>query len=238
MHGFRTFWLVGVACLLVSLVATAAAGKSPNRKKGPVTEADCEQLVKQLVNPEKPPFKEPYVHDLPKSTDEGELWRKQAKIKAAYDKLSDNIEIALPVLMKHIHDDRFSFVYEELYGTSGGYLKESVGGAFREIIAVHVEVNKEYTTRWNYDGDTPHRPSFILNGCGGFGKWSKTRKGKTLAALQLEAIEWVMKQKKPKYYKSEKDWKTALTWVKDLAEKIQATKKPIKVKYHLRLHSR
>jgi len=56
---------------------------------------------------------------LPTEVSESSLIEKQQKIAAAYDELSANIAVALPVLVEHVNDKQFSYVYEN--GVSGVY---------------------------------------------------------------------------------------------------------------------
>src|SRR5581483_3153758 len=131
------------------------------------------------------------------------------KIGAAYNTLSENIEVALPVLMKHINDKRYSFVGEQ--PSSGVYQLKPVGWACSEIVHAHVEAHLLKTFCHSREGH-PLAYSFIRH-CGGLDKWWGTRKGKLLAELQLEAMEWVMKQERPKLevtFESEEAWKEAL----------------------------
>src|SRR5262245_54811468 len=110
------------AAVLLGLLVLVVAGRADEAgdKKARLTPEECERLVKQLVNPGKPPFAEPYVHKLPKGLSESILYEKQKRIAAAYDKLSANIEDALPIIAKHVNDERFSYVHELFYTGNGG----------------------------------------------------------------------------------------------------------------------
>jgi hypothetical protein len=72
---------------------------------------------------------------------------------------------------------------------------------------------------------------FIDNACGGVKKWWKGRKGKPLAELQLEGIEWALRQKRPENFDSEKQWAQAKEALRKMARDIRASKKPIKVEH-------
>jgi hypothetical protein len=228
---------LGALGTLAVLATSVDAGEKQASKRRRITAAQCERLVEQLVSPHKPPFKEDYVPELPAGVREADLYDRQRKIAAAYDALSDNIEVSLPVLAKHVPDKRFSYVYEETAGTAGGYLQESVGGACRDIIGQHVEVYHRHTTRYVFEG-LPRSLWFINDGCGGVEEWWKTRKGKTLAELQLEAIGWVLRQNKPKEFKSEKEWAKALKSCEEMAKRIRTSKKPILVEHHVQFFSK
>src|SRR5262249_349738 len=168
-----------------------------------------------------------YVLEQPRNLDNKAL----RKIKVAYDKLSANIEVGLPILTKHVDDDRFSYVYEDV-GTSGAFVKASVGVACSRIIEAHVEAYCRHVTRTDFAA-IPRCPSFIHDECGGIDKWWKPRKKKTLAELQLEGIEWVLRQRKPRLFKSEREWTRAKESLKAMAKEIRNSGKPIKVKHEV-----
>lgn len=226
---------VHAAILALGLVAAFGsaleAGDGPAATKRPITRSECERLVAQLVYPHKPTFAAHYVLEPPMNMDEKAL----AKIRAAYDTLSDRIEVSLPVLAKHVEDERFSYVYEDV-GTSGAFVKSSVGGACEDIVQAHVEVYRRYLERLD-ESDIPRCTSFIAE-CGGVRKWWQGRKGKTLAELQLEAVEWALRQKKPRYFKSKADWTRALKDVEKMADDIRASGKSIPVEHHVKFFSK
>ena len=224
----RTNLTLATLGILSIYAASTDAGDGSGPRKERLTAAECRQLVARLVNPDKPPFTENFVLKLPKGVDAQTLRRKQAKITAAYQKLSDNIEVALPVLLQEVDDERFSFVYTS---TSGAITTQSVGGACCDIIAAHIEEYRQHVTRGDFAG-VPRCPSFIWDECGGIEKWWKSRKDKSLADLQLEAIEWVLRQKRPRAFESEEDWAAAKRTVAKMAKNIRASKKPIPVDHH------
>jgi hypothetical protein len=225
---------LGVFAILPAFATSIDAKDGQVSKEKRITAAECERLVKQLISPYKPPFTKTYVHELPKGLEEDVLYERQKKIEAAYNKLSKNIEVALPILAKHLDDDRFSYVYE--VGPSAVYQTMSVGGACARIIYAHVEVYQEHVTTW--DGEKRHSLWFIFDHCGGIDKWWKRRKGKTLAELQLEGIEWALRQKKPKHFESDKEWAKAKKSLEKMAKEIRASKKPIKLKHEVEFFSK
>jgi hypothetical protein len=220
--------MVGSVVALAALTLPTEAGDGPKRANKPLTEKDCEKLVEQLASPHKPPFAERYVLDLPERVDLDRLQKKQEKIKEAYDALSANVEVALPALIKGTSDDRFSYVYE--VGWNGAFTKASVGHACYRILTQNVEAYHKHTYRT--DGTHPPRSlHFIADGCGGLDKWWEKRKGKSLASLQLEAIEWAMRQPQPKHFKSKKDWDKAVRAMEKMAKQVRESGKPIAVKH-------
>jgi len=218
--------VVGVSLCAGEPAKRGGSDRKAGDKKARLTPEECERLVEQLVNPDKPPFTGNKLLQLPKGVDARTLMEKQEKVKLAYDKLSENIEDALPILAKHIDDERFSYVY--IQPRSGVYNTASVGKACSEIILAHVEVYHRHVEK--SVGDTALSLHFIFEGCGGLDKWWKTRKKKTLAELQLEGIEWILRQKKPDYFKSGRDWARAKESLKKMAKHIRDSRKPIKVK--------
>ncbi len=227
MPAHRTVLSVSLLGFLAAVATSTDAGDSSNAKKKRITASDCERLIKQLVNPDKPPFEKAFVLRLPKGVNEQTLRKKQAKITAAYQTLSDNIEISLPLLVKNVDDRRFSFVYTS---TSGAITTTSVGGAVQDIIFAHVEVYRRHATLRGF-GDVPRCPSFIRQ-CGGIEKWWKSRRSKPLAELQLEGIEWLLRQKKPEEIEDpDEDWAAAKRSVEKMAKDIRKSKRPIRIEH-------
>jgi len=221
--------------MLLGLLVLVVPGRGDEAadKQARLTPDECERLVEQFVNPGKPPFTGKGKPILPEGVSKSTIYERQKNVGPAYDKLSTNIEVALPILAKHVNDERFSYVYVQ--PSSGVYKTESVGGACSSIIHAHVEVHQQYTRKSRDDEGRSDSFSFIDAGCGGTNKWWKTRKHKTLAELQLEGIEWVLRQEKPEYFKSDEDWTRAKTALEKMAKEIRDSRKPIKVKHELRI---
>jgi hypothetical protein len=234
MSARRTVLAFAVLGILAAFTTRTDAGERVGPSRQRLTASECEKLVKDLAYPGKPPFKEDYV--FPGKLDEAAMEGKQKKIKAAYDQLSDNIEVALPILVKHSDDERLSYVFEDT-GTSGVYAKASVGDACRRIIEAHVEVYRRHATRLDF-ASVPRCPSFINDHCGGINKWWKRRKDRTLADLQLEGIEWALRQKKPRLFESKREWAEAKKALEKMAEGIRASGKPILVEHHAQFFSK
>jgi len=58
-----------------------------------------------------------------------------------------------------------------------------------------------------------------------------------LADLQLEGIEWALRQPKPDYF-SRREWATAKKSLKRLAGQIRESKKPIRVEHKVQFFSK
>lgn len=220
--------------LTVVLAARHSIADGPEADVKPLTAAECELLIEQLVNPSKPPFTQSYVLKLPKGISQSDLYQKQKPIASAYNKLSANIEVALPFLAGRLADERFSYVYED--GISGVYCCMTVGGVCRRIIDAHVNVYQKALTKYDADGRSKSL-WFIDDECGGIEKWWKDRQGRTLAELQLEEIEWAVRQPKPKYFSSGK-WETMKKALDRMAEQIRTSGKPIQVSHKVQFFSR
>jgi hypothetical protein len=212
---------------LATFAAPASAGEKPDPPKKGLTAAQCERLVEQLANQAGAPFRQPYVMELPEGVTNGTLRERQQKIAAAYNKLSDNFESALPVLVQHVNDRRFSYVYED--GVSGVYEKATVGDACRRIVEAHVEVYHEHVR--GFDETERARSLWFLEDRGGVKKWWKGRQGNSLAELQREGIEWVLRQKRPGHFRTEEEWAAAKKALEKMAADVRDSGKPIRVKH-------
>jgi hypothetical protein len=228
MLATRTLLSLVALGLLAGFATTGSSGGKHRSAHKRITTAQCKRLVKRLVYPGKPPFKVPYV--FPEQIDERKIGARQRRIKEAYDTLSDNIAVSLPVLVRYCEDDRFSYVFES-EGTSGVIAKADVGSACSQIIRAHVEVYRRVVTRHDFAG-IPRCPSF-LTASGGIKKWWRSRKGKSLAELQLEAIAWARHQKRPKLFESNREWTAAKKSLEKMAATIRESRKPILVQHHV-----
>ncbi len=199
-----------------------------------LTVKQCEKLVETLASPHKAPFTEDYVFDLPKGLGESELLHRQRAIEVAYDTLSANIEVSMPVLMDHVGDQRFSFVQEAM--ASGTYYCSSVGEACSVIVRAHVSPYQRAVEKSDGEGHTKSI-DFINDVCGGLTPWWKKRGKRSLADLQLEPVEWALRQSKPDYF-SDKEWTEAKQQLEKMGAEIRTTNKPISVKHEVQFFSK
>lgn len=235
------FSLIG--CLISLLaISLASAGENTDSPNPSLTQKQCDELVSRLVSTAKPPFSKDYVLDDDESLKKIDT-KAQARVKQAYDKLSDIFAAALPALVRHAFDGQFSYVYEDV-GTSEVVVRADVGGACCRIIEAHIEVYRDRLVRYDF-AEIPRCPSFIAK-CGGVEKWWKTRKHKDVTVLQLEAIEWALTiaktrgfQTRPQgdaetnKFESEKAKKDAIKALQSMADGIRNTGKPIVVEHHI-----
>src|SRR5262249_12636693 len=78
MFARGTIRLLPILGLLAVAASVSAGGKHDSSTKR-LTAAQCERLVRQLVNSGKPPFTDDYVLDLPRGVSESSLLEKQER---------------------------------------------------------------------------------------------------------------------------------------------------------------
>jgi hypothetical protein len=156
-------------------------------------------------------------------------------MRDAYNQLSRNVEAALPVLVKHTNDKRFSYVYEDYI--SGVYKRATVGEACGRIFSAHVDVYQTAVTKPRDHEGRVDVLYFNYSPQGSFDKWWAARKSSTLAELQLEHIDWALKQPQPDFF-SPKEWDAAQKSLRQMAEQIRGSKKPIPVDQELSFFSK
>lgn len=164
----RIYFRSWTALIAIFFATLGIAADEPETRAKPLTPAQCERLVEQLANPNEKPF-DNYVRRLPVGLSESTLFDRQRPIASAYNELSTNIEASLPILMEHVSDKRFSYVYEDF---AGGYECMTIGGACTEIIVEHVDAYRKAVTKYDREGRS-RSLSFINHECGGIAKWWK-----------------------------------------------------------------
>lgn len=218
MRRWRLYvFLAGFALPAAALSSDDKAGAANQQ----LSRTRCERMVERLVNHAEPPFKGYRAeHDaIPSSKRRGILDEQKKRVNRAYDALNDDIESALPVLVKHLRDQRFSHIRQD--PATDAWHRVDVGMACDEIVQMHVEV---YRGCINRSRVSLH---FIRDECGGVAKWWQARKGKPLLELQLEACAWVLRHRtKPDWYPSNFDWNQALRCVERKVRKLRESKKP------------
>lgn len=198
----------------------------------PLSPEQCEKLIADLVYPDKPPFEpqELTPPEIDRYLDRqaiAAINANQKKTRSAYDMLSARIESSLPYLAKHAKDKQLSCILENQ--DNGTLEKMSVGRMCTTLIGEHVQVYRRYVTKYDEEGRERCSLWFISNQ-GGVEKWWIAREKKTLAQLQLEGIEWAIRQDKPKEF-TEQDWAKAGQALEQMARKIRTSGRPIKVNH-------
>jgi len=194
-------------------------------ESGKVTRAQCDAWVQQLANRSPRPFADGSVEDEPKNVDRKSL----ADVKVAYDQLSTHFPESLPSLIAGLPDKRYSYYYE--VPSSGSFICDDVGRACEHIIRSHIEVFRGYLTVLDLT-DVPRSVDFLA-ATGGAEKWYRARMNKPLFELQLEAIDWALKQDAPNPGIQQSDWAIAIERLKKFRVEFVNGKTAIDPKHRL-----
>jgi hypothetical protein len=144
-------------------------------------------LVQQLVSPNKGPITEngdggsvrfPTGYDV----------KAQRRIEAARQVLHDNFEESLPYLVEALDDERYCMTIDWAEGDA--YYNFSVGDICRNVIAANLEVYRDAIVF----SDAPHWNRYNYTAISK--SWWQARKGRTLAELQIEAIDWAIARRR------------------------------------------
>lgn len=187
---------------------------------------DCAELIQQLASSnEKPTTKRP-----PRSTvifPVGYDMKAQQRIIEVRQTLCDHFEEALPFLVAALEDDRYSMTIS--WADGDAYYNYSVGSVCRNIIAANLEVYRssirfsgpQHWNRYNYGPISE--------------EWWQSRKGRSLAELQVEAIDWAIEQLEAELQNEAREGgKAELTKLRTLRIEIAESGKPAKAKGMLR----
>jgi hypothetical protein len=176
--------------------------------------------IEELANKDPKPFDEPYILKPPRNLNRASL----IVVKNAYDNLAANVAKSLPALIESLEDKRYSYYQES---PSGAFLCHTVGEACYSIIVRNIEVYRPYATVL----DKTERPRTVhfIDATGGPQKWLASRKDKSLFDMQLEAVEWALRQKKPDPQElvSDADWKKAIDDLRDFHAGFRTKGKPV-----------
>jgi hypothetical protein len=176
------------------------------------------QLIAHLVSPNKPPEtgrtkdrREGFVR-FPQDYDK----EAQARVNEARKALSDNFDEALPFLVEALDDQRYcmTIVVQEQF-----FQNYSVGQVCRNVIASHIEVYRDQLEFWNarhwrlYDYPISK-------------EWWRERQERTVADLQLEAIDWAIAKRQSDEIWTEKR-ESGIRALRKLREDLSETKKTL-----------
>jgi len=200
-----------IACCCVPVFAQDSGGtvERPSR-------AQCDAWVQQLANRSERPF-DRYVLEPPRNVDRKAL----AEVKAAYDKLSIHFSDALPSLIGGLSDKRYSY-YQEV-PSNGAFECHDVGDACYDIISAHIEVYRRHL--YVLDRTQVPRTVHFLSEMGGAGKWHHARQDRSLFDLQLEAVDWALRQP-PDDRVKRSDWDNAVAELRRFRDDFAKGKKP------------
>jgi hypothetical protein len=155
----------------------------------------------------------------------------QKRVGEAWDTLIAKNDEALPYLVKHFQDDRYSFT-EKRAGHGGSNL--SVGFICQIIFESQIEVYEShvpYEDRW--------KPHFVA-GLGApqglqpkvFDPWWSKHQHKNLHTLQIEAVTWAIEHEQSRSNLSENEKLLIRTSLNSMLERLKSSEKPICVNRH------
>jgi hypothetical protein len=149
-----------------------------------------------------------------------------ADVKVAYDSLSSHFPESLPSLIGGLADRRYSY-YQEV-PSNGAFVCHDVGHACYEIISAHIEVY-DLTL---LDRTGVPRTVHFLSAMGGVKKWYDSRKGRDLFDLQLEAIDWALKQPRDERI-ARAEWQNAIAALQRFRDEFAKNRKSFDAKHTL-----
>lgn len=203
--------------ILTCLAVQRLAAQETSRSSNPPSRDQIAKWISELANSEPQPSASPYVLNRPRNIDRNAL----NVVKNAYDNLCLNVVDAIPQLIDGLNDKRYAFYQES---SSGAFVFHDVGYACSHIITDNIEIYRPFLTVLD-DFERPRTVHFVLE-MGGIQKWYSTRGNKTLFEMQLEAVEWALKQSKPNSSISANDWRNAKKELEEFYDAFKAKKKP------------
>jgi hypothetical protein len=132
-------------------------------------------------------------------------------VRAAYENLSRHFVVALPYLMDSINDKRYSYPHE--HPSSGVFENQSVGAACRNIIQNKVLLNNPALL--------DRREIAVWHRLPIDKQWYARVKGMTLFEMQVDALDWLLKQPPPSSV-SREAWAVELKGVQKFREEFVA----------------
>jgi len=177
-------------CTLIVLPFVCGCGEEPSTKKD--IGSQVEALIEKLAISEEPAGKKPIYspdRDTPKTD-------KRVIAYEAACELKKHGKRAFPFLLRHLDDKRQSVAFRRV-------IPHDVGDACFCIIRDQVFcLPKDYRGsiyRTGGDGKMHERAYFSAPDLFTYktiGPWLEARKGKSLEAMQVEALEWLIEQEK------------------------------------------
>jgi hypothetical protein len=207
--------------LVLALSQRGGADDSP--QKGELAKK-YRALVQRLVSPNKEPITEngdggsvrfPTGYDV----------AAQKHIDAARRALHDNFDEALPFLVEALDDERYCMTIDWAEGDA--YYNYSVGDVCRYVIRRWLEVYRDKISfsgpgHWNRYTYRPISKD-----------WWQARKGRSLAELQIESIDWAIERRRAEPKADvHPDRKDEISALKKLRDGIAKSGKPAKRTHH------
>jgi hypothetical protein len=203
--------LLGASMLLIPSQPGLGDGTSRDKQSKRYTE-----LISQLVSPNK----EPTTGDESVSFPKGYDVRAQRRVEAARRVLHENFEDAFPYLVDALDDGRYCMTIS--WGEGDAYYNYSVGKIYRDMIASQFEV---YRDKIEFSGPQHwHRYDYRLIST----ERLRSRKGRSLSELQIEAIDWAIEPRKTAPEKERR--KEELAALRDMRDQIAKSGRPAKPK--------
>lgn len=194
---------------LIALITSVADGQQPHK----VDEKQVQLWIEQLANL-SPARKHRGDADEDRLTDKEEM--DLGLVKTAYRKLTTNFQAALPHLVEHIDDKRYSFPRE--HPSSGYYENQSVGDACRSIIDRKLLLRNPMVT--------DSRGIAVWHSLPIDKQWFQRIRGMSLFEMQLDSLDWLLKQPPPKRVDTS-DWRSVLADVRKFRDKFSSDGKAI-----------
>lgn len=184
MRQDRPSLALGVVALLV--LSRIGLGDEPPSKEEPPRK--CAELISQLASPNNAPIRRNGTKGRTKLTfPEGYDVKAQLNIKAVRQTLCDNIPESLPCLVAALGDQRYCMTIN--WADGDGYYNYSVGQVCLDVIRSRLEVYRD-AIHFHGPGHWHHYDYPVSK------EWWETRKGKSLAELQIEAIDWAIERRR------------------------------------------
>ncbi|HWE40707.1 MAG TPA: hypothetical protein VG406_29465 [Isosphaeraceae bacterium] len=216
MRRFKPLALV----FYVGVLSAPLRGRCEGPPKKPPSR-NYKQLVAQLVSPNRKATTDVDFVRFPAGYDV----KAQDRIDSVRKVLQDNFEAALPSLINALDDDRYCMTID--WADGDAYYNKSVSDICRDILASQLEV---YRDKIRFGGPTHwHRYDY-----GPISKeWWQKRKNRSLAELQVEAIDWAIKRREAAREKERR--KEELAALRKLRDGIARSEKPAKPRGMLRM---
>ncbi len=203
--------------VLTCLVVQRAVAQEKSRLTEPPSRDQIAKWISELANTQPQPSAGSYVLNSPRNVDRKAL----SVVKNAYDNLCVNVLDAIPQLIDGLKDQRYAFYQES---SSGAFVFHDVGYACSQIIKDNVEIYRPFLTVTD-DFERPRTVHFVSE-MGGIQEWYSTRRNKKLFEMQLEAVEWALKQSKPNSSISDNDWQNAKRKLEEFYDAFKAKMEP------------
>lgn len=144
----------------------------------------------------------------------------QKRIFKAREELYSKGFTAVPLLVKHANDRRYSCTVNR-----GKWTNRDIGGVCRELVSNYVEVYQPFwhetlPTNISWFCDTPYRNNLGV-------RW-QAHKNLCQREIQLKAVEWALKKQDGRVFVNEEHKRVVLDDLSRLRERIMTSDKPLR----------